>query len=105
MKEKRGLGDCPQGFDLVFDFDFVFPRAFLPEARFPRGFCGNLAQARALVPIFSRFWRKDRDALPVVKSYNRQCVCLSSQKARRKANQGARLRGISAKITRKYRFG
>ncbi|MBF0108509.1 MAG: hypothetical protein HQL76_04985 [Magnetococcales bacterium] len=34
MKEKRGLGDCPQGFDFSFDFDFDFPRAISPEANF-----------------------------------------------------------------------
>ncbi len=37
LKEKRGLGDCPQGFDFDFDFafDFAFPRAPSPEAFFP----------------------------------------------------------------------
>ncbi|MEO5327416.1 MAG: hypothetical protein H7829_04145, partial [Magnetococcus sp. THC-1_WYH] len=33
LKEKRGLGDCPQGFD--FAFDFPFSRALFPEAFFP----------------------------------------------------------------------
>ncbi|MEO5326911.1 MAG: hypothetical protein H7829_01575 [Magnetococcus sp. THC-1_WYH] len=47
LKEKRGLGDCPQGFDFDFGFDFgfdfdfgfafdfAFPRAPSPEAFFP----------------------------------------------------------------------
>ncbi|MEO5329089.1 MAG: hypothetical protein H7829_12700 [Magnetococcus sp. THC-1_WYH] len=52
LKEKRGLGDCPQGFDFVFDFafDFAFSRAPSPEAFFfaPFVFAKKNAQARAL---------------------------------------------------------
>ncbi|MBF0422399.1 MAG: hypothetical protein HQL73_05345 [Magnetococcales bacterium] len=31
VKEKRGLGDCPQGFDFVFVFDFDFHAPFDPK--------------------------------------------------------------------------
>ncbi|MBF0132550.1 MAG: hypothetical protein HQL75_08195 [Magnetococcales bacterium] len=53
LKEKRGLGDCPQGFDFAFHaplFPKHFSRAF--------SFKGKNAQARALAWYFSRFLRK-----------------------------------------------
>ncbi|MEO5326630.1 MAG: hypothetical protein H7829_00120 [Magnetococcus sp. THC-1_WYH] len=62
LKEKRGLGDCPQGFDFVFDFAFYAP--LLPK-HFSRAFSfkGKNAQARALVCLLSRFLRKKANTL------------------------------------------
>ncbi|MBF0421484.1 MAG: hypothetical protein HQL73_00660 [Magnetococcales bacterium] len=51
MKEKRGLGDCPQGFDFVFDFDFH--ASFYPKRLFRVVFAkrpGRLAGGQVLQP-------------------------------------------------------
>ncbi|MBF0603845.1 MAG: hypothetical protein HQL07_09140 [Nitrospirae bacterium] len=53
LKEKRGLGDCPQG----FDFDFAFHAHLLPKHFFRAfGLCEKNAQgARLSVTFFAVF--------------------------------------------------
>ncbi|MBF0111020.1 MAG: hypothetical protein HQL76_17790 [Magnetococcales bacterium] len=54
MKKKRGLGDCPQG----FDFDFYFPRAISPEANFRVIFAEIRVGARLGPDLFAIFAKR-----------------------------------------------
>ncbi|MBF0110991.1 MAG: Fic family protein, partial [Magnetococcales bacterium] len=66
------LSEADEGGDLQVFFEFMLEHMQMAlvglEQSVPR-FLRKFAQARALVPIFSRFLRKDRDALQVFRPY------------------------------------